>query len=94
MRILVADDFVLVKLALAQIIHDTPHTLTGVRDPWSLPEALAEGPRFDLALVDINVGPDVPWPWRRGCPSPACTPPSAAAPTTTWWRPGPGWRRC
>jgi len=59
-RILVVDDFVLVELALAQIIQDTPHTLTGVRDPRSLPEALAQGPRFDLALVDINFGPGVP----------------------------------
>jgi DNA-binding NarL/FixJ family response regulator len=59
-RILVVDDFVLVELALAQIIQDTPHTLTGVRDPRSLPEVLAEGPRFDLALVDINFGPGVP----------------------------------
>jgi CheY-like chemotaxis protein len=59
-RILVVDDFVLVELALAQIIQDTPHTLTGVRDPRSLPEALAQGPPFDLALVDINFGPGVP----------------------------------
>jgi len=59
-RILVVDDFVLVELALAQIIQGTPHTLTGVRDPRSLPEALAEGPRFDLALVDINFGPGAP----------------------------------
>ena len=60
MRILVVDDFVLVELALAQIIQDTPHTLTGVRDPRNLPEALAQGPRFDLALVDLNFGPGVP----------------------------------
>jgi DNA-binding NarL/FixJ family response regulator len=59
-QILVVDDFVLVELALAQIIQDTPHALTGVRDPRNLPEALAQAPRFDLALVDINFGPGVP----------------------------------
>jgi hypothetical protein len=37
-----ADDFVLVELALAQIIQDTPRTLTGARDPRSLAEALAQ----------------------------------------------------
>ena len=35
MRILVIDDFVLVELALAQVVQGTPHTLTGVRDPCS-----------------------------------------------------------
>ena len=60
MRILVVDDFVLVELALAQVIQDTSHTLTGVRDPRSLPEVLGQGPQFDLALVDINFGPGVP----------------------------------
>jgi DNA-binding NarL/FixJ family response regulator len=62
-HILVVDDFVLVELALAQVIQGTPHTLVGVRDPRSLPEALAEGYRgepFDLALIDINFGPGVP----------------------------------
>jgi len=59
-RILVVDDFVLVELALAQVIQDTSHTLTGVRDPRSLPEVLGQGTRFDLALVDINFGPGVP----------------------------------
>jgi CheY-like chemotaxis protein len=59
-HILVVDDFVLVELALAQVIQDTPHTLVGVRDPRNLPEALREGPRFDLALVDINFGPGAP----------------------------------
>jgi DNA-binding NarL/FixJ family response regulator len=59
-HILVVDDFVLVELALAQVIQDTPHTLVGVRDPRNLPEALSEGPRFDLALVDINFGPGAP----------------------------------
>jgi hypothetical protein len=56
----VVDDFVLVELALAQVIQDTSHTLTGVRDPRSLPEVLGQGTRFDLALVDINFGPGVP----------------------------------
>ena len=60
MHILVVDDFVLVELALAQVIQDTSHTLTGVRDPRSLPEVLGLGTRFDLALVDINFGPGVP----------------------------------
>ena len=60
MHILVVDDFVLVELALAQVIQDTSHTLTGVRDPRSLPEVLGQGPQFDLALVDINFGPGVP----------------------------------
>jgi CheY-like chemotaxis protein len=60
MHILVIDDFVLVELALAQVIQGTPHTLVGVRDPRNLPEALSEGPRFDLALVDINFGPGCP----------------------------------
>ncbi len=60
MHILVVDDFVLVELALAQVIQGTPHTLTGVRDPRSLPEVLGQGTRFDLALVDINFGPGVP----------------------------------
>jgi len=62
-HILVVDDFVLVELALAQVIQGTPHTLVGVRDPRSLPEALAQGYQgepFDLALVDINFGPGVP----------------------------------
>jgi CheY-like chemotaxis protein len=59
-HILVVDDFVLVELALAQVIQDTSHTLTGVRDPRSLPEVLGQGTRFDLALVDINFGPGVP----------------------------------
>jgi len=59
-HILVVDDFVLVELALAQVIQDTSHTLTGVRDPRSLPEVLSQGTRFDLALVDINFGPGVP----------------------------------
>jgi DNA-binding NarL/FixJ family response regulator len=59
-HILVVDDFVLVELALAQVIQGTPHTLTGVRDPRSLPEVLAQAARFDLALVDINFGPGVP----------------------------------
>jgi DNA-binding NarL/FixJ family response regulator len=62
-HILVVDDFVLVELALAQVIQGTPHTLVGVRDPRSLPEALAQGYRgepFDLALIDINFGPGVP----------------------------------
>jgi DNA-binding NarL/FixJ family response regulator len=61
-HILVVDDFVLVELALAQVIQDTPHTLVGVRDPRNLPEALAEAQSkpFDLALVDINFGPGVP----------------------------------
>jgi DNA-binding NarL/FixJ family response regulator len=59
-HILVIDDFVLVELALAQVIQDTPHTLVGVRDPRNLPDALSEGPRFDLALVDINFGPGAP----------------------------------
>jgi CheY-like chemotaxis protein len=59
-HILVVDDFVLVELALAQVIQDTSHTLTGVRDPRSLPEVLGQGNRFDLALVDINFGPGVP----------------------------------
>jgi len=59
-QILVVDDFVLVELALAQVIQDTSHTLAGVRDPRSLPEVLGQGPRFDLALVDINFGPGVP----------------------------------
>ena len=60
MHILVVDDFVLVELALAQVIQDTSHTLTGVRDPRSLPEVLSQGTRFDLALVDINFGPGAP----------------------------------
>jgi DNA-binding NarL/FixJ family response regulator len=62
-HILVVDDFVLVELALAQVIQGTPHTLVGVRDPRSLPEALAQGYQgepFDLALIDINFGPGVP----------------------------------
>lgn len=60
MDILVVDDFVLVELALAQVIQGMPHTLVGVRDPRSLPEALSQGTHFDLALVDINFGPGVP----------------------------------
>ena len=63
MHILVVDDFVLVELALAQVIQDTPHTLVGVRDPRSLPEVLGQpepGARFDLALVDIDFGPGCP----------------------------------
>jgi len=56
----VVDASALVELALAQVIQDTSHTLTGVRDPRSLPEVLGQGPRFDLALVDINFGPGVP----------------------------------
>jgi len=60
MQILVIDDFVLVELALAQVLQGTPHTLTGVRDPRDLPEVLAQGTRFDLALVDINFGPGCP----------------------------------
>ena len=66
MRILVVDDFVLVELALAQVIQGTPHTLVGVRDPRSLPDVLGPGDRsdrdahFDLALVDINFGPGCP----------------------------------
>jgi CheY-like chemotaxis protein len=62
-HILVVDDFVLVELALAQVIQGTGHTLVGVRDPRSLPEVLSEGDRgdpFDLALVDINFGPGAP----------------------------------
>jgi DNA-binding NarL/FixJ family response regulator len=62
-HILVVDDFVLVELALAQVIQGTPHTLTGVRDPRSLPEALSQGDQghpFDLALIDINFGAGVP----------------------------------
>src|ERR1700685_4035418 len=59
-HILVVDDFVLVELALAQVIQDTPHTLVGVRDPRSLPDALGQETHFDLALVDINFGPGVP----------------------------------
>jgi hypothetical protein len=60
-NILVVDDFIMVELAWARLVQDTPHTLTGVRDPRSLPEVLAEGTRFDLALVDIDFG--------RGCPT-------------------------
>ncbi len=60
MQILVIDDFVLVELALAQVLHDSGHTLTGVRDPRDLPEVLAQGTRFELALVDINFGPGCP----------------------------------
>ena len=60
MHILVVDDFVLVELALAQVIQDSPHTLVGVRDPRSLPEVLSQETHFDLALVDINFGPGVP----------------------------------
>ena len=60
MHILVVDDFVLVELALAQVVQGTPHTLTGVRDPRSLPEVLSQEGPFDLALVDINFGPGVP----------------------------------
>jgi DNA-binding NarL/FixJ family response regulator len=56
----VVDDFVLVELALAQVIQDSPHTLVGVRDPRSLPEVLSQETHFDLALVDINFGPGVP----------------------------------
>jgi CheY-like chemotaxis protein len=59
-QILVVDDFVLVELALAQVIQDTPHTLVGVRDPRHLPELLSQDTRFDLALVDINFGPGCP----------------------------------
>jgi len=59
-HILVVDDFVLVELALAQVIQGTPHTLTGVRDPRNLPEVLGQGTHFDLALVDINFGPGAP----------------------------------
>jgi DNA-binding NarL/FixJ family response regulator len=63
-RILVVDDFVLVELALAQVIQGTAHTLVGVRDPRSLPEVLeaaaTEGEPFGLALVDINFGPGAP----------------------------------
>ncbi len=60
MHILVVDDFVLVELALAQVLQGSPHTLTGVRDPRSLPEVLSQGAHADLALVDINFGPGVP----------------------------------
>ena len=60
MHILVVDDFVLVELALAQVVQGTPHTLTGVRDPRSLPEVLSQEGPFDLALVDINFGPGAP----------------------------------
>jgi CheY-like chemotaxis protein len=62
-HILVVDDFVLVELALAQVIKGSGHTLVGVRDPRSLPEALSagdRGERFDLALVDIYFGPGAP----------------------------------
>jgi DNA-binding NarL/FixJ family response regulator len=59
-QILVIDDFVLVELALAQVLQGSPHTLTGVRDPRDLPGVLAQGTRFDLALVDINFGPGCP----------------------------------
>ncbi len=60
MHILVVDDFVLVELALAQVLQGSPHTLTGVRDPRSLPEVLGQGAHVDLALVDINFGPGCP----------------------------------
>lgn len=60
MQILVVDDFVLVELALAQVLQGTPHTLTGVRDPRNLPSVLSQGSRYDLALVDINFGPGCP----------------------------------
>jgi DNA-binding NarL/FixJ family response regulator len=59
-QILVIDDFVLVELALAQVLQGSGHTLTGVRDPRDLPEVLAQGIRFELALVDINFGPGCP----------------------------------
>jgi CheY-like chemotaxis protein len=59
-QILVIDDFVLVELALAQVLQGSGHTLTGVRDPRDLPEVLAQGTRFELALVDINFGPGCP----------------------------------
>ena len=60
MQILVIDDFVLVELALAQVLQGSGHTLTGVRDPRDLPEVLAQGIRFELALVDIDFGPGCP----------------------------------
>ena len=60
MHILVVDDFVLVELALAQVLQGSPHTLTGVRDPRSLPEVLSQDAHADLALVDINFGPGCP----------------------------------
>jgi CheY-like chemotaxis protein len=59
-QILVIDDFVLVELALAQVLQGSGHTLTGVRDPRDLPEVLAQGTRFELALVDIDFGPGCP----------------------------------
>jgi hypothetical protein len=43
-RILVPDDFVLVELALAQIIQDTPDTLTGAPRPADLPRGAGPGP--------------------------------------------------
>jgi DNA-binding NarL/FixJ family response regulator len=75
MHILVIDDFVMVEIALAQVLKNTPHTLVGVRDPRNLPEVLGRGIRFDLALVDINFGPGCP---ARSARHPVSAPPGLA----------------
>ncbi len=61
MQILVIDDFVLVELALAQVLQGTGHTLTGVRDPRDLPEVLATAPGST-------------WPWWTSTSGPAARP--------------------
>ncbi len=53
MRILVIDDYVESELAIAYVLRDTDHVVTGARDPIQLREVIADEEPFDLALVDM-----------------------------------------
>jgi CheY-like chemotaxis protein len=53
MRILVIDDVFDAKLALADVLRDTRHTIDGAYDPDVLPSMLAAAEPFDLAVVDM-----------------------------------------
>jgi CheY-like chemotaxis protein len=51
-RILVIDDYLNVEMALRGILDG--HTVTGVRDPVTLPRMLAHEEPFDQAIVDLR----------------------------------------
>ena len=53
MRILVIDDVFDAKLAIADVLRDTHHTIAGAYDPDVLPSMLGAAEPFDLALVDM-----------------------------------------
>jgi len=61
-RVLVVEDEPLIALPLIELLRGNGATVTTSTSLRAAMQALADNPEFDVAALDIHLGPDIAWP--------------------------------